>query len=155
MADNGLCRWGSSMADDKNELKLGKSVAFVKSQLQRLRQEDETWEADFRELPKPISQSESHYIGMVITLPDGFLRAESRIEQSPTVNDLAALLAYAMKLPLVEGQVRPNRILLRENPKWTPLFPALKELGIEVVIKTDLPTFDEAFTEFVAQVIDP
>jgi hypothetical protein len=89
---------------------------------------------------------------MVLTQPDGFLRAESQIEQSPTVNDLATLLAHAMKRPLVEGHLRPRRIHLRGNPKWEPLFPALKELGIEVVIKTDLPKVNEAFGEFLAQV---
>ena len=140
------------MAGEENKLKFGKGVAFVKSQLRRLSQEDETWEADFRALPKPISQSATHYVGMVLTKPHGFLRAEFEIEQAPTVNDLATLLAHAMKRPLVEGHLRPRRIHLRGNPKWNPLFPALKELGIEVVIKTVLPTVDEAFDEFLAVV---
>jgi hypothetical protein len=65
------------------------------------------------------------------------------------VNDLATLLAHAMKRPLVEGHLRPRRIHLRENPKWNQLFSALKELGIEVVIKTDLPKVEEAFFEFL------
>jgi hypothetical protein len=137
---------------DENKLKLGKGNAFVKSQLRRLVQEDETWEADFRALPEPISQSATHYIGMVLTQPDGFLRAEAEIERSPNVNDLATLLAHAMKRPLVSGHHRPRRIHLRENPNWKPLFPALKEIGIHVVIKPDLPKIDEAFGEFLAQV---
>jgi hypothetical protein len=116
------------VAAGENELKLGKGVAFVKSQLRRLPQENETWEADFRALPKPISKGGTHYVGMVLTQPDGFLRAEAEIERSPTVNDLATLLAHAMKRPLVSGYHRPRRIHLRENPKWKPLFPALKEL---------------------------
>jgi Domain of unknown function (DUF6930) len=143
------------VAGDENKLELGKGIAFVKSQLLRLCQEDETWEADFRSLPKPISQSTTHYLGMVLTQPDGFLRAEAEIEHSPTVNDLATLLAHAMVRPLVEGHLRPSRIHLRGNPKWKPLFPALKELGIEVVIKTDLPKVEEAFGEFLAQVKEP
>jgi hypothetical protein len=142
------------MADDEKKLKLGKGNAFVKSQLRRLRQEDETWEADFRALSKPNSQGATHYIGMILTQPDGFLRAESEIEQSPNVNDLATLLAHAMKRALVSGHQRPRRIHLRENPIWNPIFPALKEIGIEVVIKTDLPKVEEAFGEFVAQVIE-
>ncbi len=44
------------MAKELEKLKLGKGNAFVKSRLRRLRQEDETWEADFRALPKPMSQ---------------------------------------------------------------------------------------------------
>jgi hypothetical protein len=140
------------VAGDENKLKLGKGNAFVKSQLRRLDQEDETWEADFRALPKPNSQSGTHYIGMILTQPDGFLRAEAEIERSPTVNDLATLLAHAMKRPLVQGHLRPRRLHLRGNPKRKPLFPALKELGIEIVIKTDLPKVEEAFDEFLAQV---
>ena len=138
------------MADSENKLKLGKGAAFVKSQLRRLRQENETWEADFRALPKPIMQRVTQYVGMVLTRPDGFLRAESTIEQSPTVNDLATLLAHAMKRPFVEGHHRPRRIHLRGNPKWKPLCPALKEIGIEVIIKTDLPKVEEAFNEYLA-----
>jgi hypothetical protein len=38
----------------QDNLKLGKGAAFVKSQLKRLRQEDEMWEADFRAIPKPM-----------------------------------------------------------------------------------------------------
>jgi hypothetical protein len=142
------------VAGDENKLKLGKGNAFVKSQLRRLSQEEETWEADFRALPEPISQSATHYIGMVLTQPDGFLRAEAEIERSPNVNDLATLLAHAMKRPLASGRHRPRRIHLRENPNWNPLFPALKEIGIHVVIKPDLPKIEEAFGEFVGQVKD-
>ena len=58
------------------QLKLGKGEAFVKTRLKRLAQEDETWEADFRALPKPISQSTTHYFGLVVSQPDGFLLAE-------------------------------------------------------------------------------
>jgi hypothetical protein len=42
--------------DDEEKLKLGKGVAFVKSRWKRLPQGDDTWEADFEALPKPIMQ---------------------------------------------------------------------------------------------------
>ena len=58
------------MAREEERLKLGKDAAFVKSRFKRLRQEDETWEADFQALPKPITQSQTHYRGMVV-VPDG------------------------------------------------------------------------------------
>ena len=139
------------MAKELDKLKLGKGNVFVKSQLKRLRQENGTWEADFRALPKSISQSATHYLGMVLTQPDGFLRAHAEIARSPTVNDLATLLANAMKCPLVNSQCRARCILLRGNPKWLPLLPVLKELGIDVVIKTNLPKVEEAFGEFLAE----
>jgi hypothetical protein len=53
-------------------------------------------------------QPATHYIRMVLTQPDGYLRAEAETERSPTVNDLATLLAQAMKRPLVEGHLRPR-----------------------------------------------
>ena len=62
-----------TVAKERHELKLGKGSAFVKSRLKRLPQEDETWEADFRALPQAITQSATHYLGMVLTQPDGFL----------------------------------------------------------------------------------
>jgi len=48
------------MATELPRLKLGKGAAFVKTQLKRLRQEQETWEADFRALPKPRGQTDTH-----------------------------------------------------------------------------------------------
>jgi hypothetical protein len=72
---------GAIVAGDDNKLKLGKANAFVKSQLKRLRQEDETWEADFRALPKPNAKSATHYIGMVLTQPDGFLEGVRSVKR--------------------------------------------------------------------------
>ena len=92
------------MAKGRHQLKLGKGSAFVKTRLMRLPQEDETWEADFRALPQAITQSATHYLGMVLTQPNGFLLAESEVEQKPTVNDLATLLAnaHAAAIPVEE-----------------------------------------------------
>jgi hypothetical protein len=54
-----------------SRLKLGKRAAFVKSHLKRLPQAKETWEADFRALPKPRGQTDTHYLGLVVALPKG------------------------------------------------------------------------------------
>src|SRR5271165_6957457 len=112
-------------------LMLGKGKGFfVKSRLKRLAQEDETWEADFRALPKRIMQTETHYLGLVLTRRHGFLLTYHEVERAPTVNDLARLLAEAMRRPgTEEGPHRPRCIHLRGNPRWTELFPHLKELG--------------------------
>ena len=96
------------MAREEEKLKLGKGAAFVKGRFKRLRQEDETWEADFQALPKPITQSQTHYLGMVVA-PDGSFLADSHVEGRPTVNDLATLLAQAMRRPLTGKAHRPRR----------------------------------------------
>jgi hypothetical protein len=124
----------------ESRLRLGKGATFfVKSRLKRLPQEDETWEADFRALPRAITQSATHYLGMILTQPDGFFLAELEVERKPTVNDLATLLAHAMQRPIVDGSHRPRRIHLRGHPQWQELFPHLKEIGIDVPSKASFP----------------
>src|SRR5437763_3621981 len=133
------------MRQESDNLKLGKGAAFVKSRFKRLRQEDDTWEADFRALPKPITQSETHYLGLVVAQPDGSLLADSHVEGRPSVNDLATLLAHAMRRPLTEGAHRPRRIHVRGHHQWRELFPHLAELGIEVAVQKELPRVQEAY----------
>jgi hypothetical protein len=138
-----------SVAGDE-KLKLGKGVAFVKSRLKRLRQGDDVWEADFRALPKPMTQTETHYLGIVVT-QDARLLADLPVQHTPSVNDLARLLADAMRRPLTEGPHRPQAVHLRKNPRWTELFPALVELGIEVVTRNELPRVVEAYDAYLRQ----
>ncbi len=137
------------MAKQAGELKLGKGVSFVKSHIKRLPQEDETWEVDFRAIPKPIIQAETSYIGMVISLPDGFLLADEPIRDRPSVNDLARLLANALRRPLIGLAHRPGHLHLRGHPQWREIFPHLKDLGIEVKVQQELPQIEEAYKEFL------
>lgn len=138
-----------SVAGDE-KLKLGKGVAFVKSRLKRLRQGDDVWEADFRALPKPITQTETHYFGLVVA-QDGRLLADLPVRYTPSVNDLARLLADAMRRPLTGGPHRPQAVHVRKNPRWRELFPALAELGIEVVTLNELPKVVEAYDDHMRQ----
>ena len=139
------------MPREEEKLKLGKGAAFVKSSQKRLLQEDETWEADFRALPKPITQAVTNYLGLVVTEPDGFVLAESHVEGRPSVNDLATLLAHAMRRPLTEGSHRPRRIHVRGHHQWRELFPHLAELGIAVAVQKELPQVQEAYEAHLRQ----
>ena len=58
------------------------------------------------------------------------------VEYTPTVNDLADLLADAMRRPLTGSARRPQRIHFRGNPRWDELYPHLQELGIEAHFRT-------------------
>jgi hypothetical protein len=138
------------MAREEEKLKLGKDAAFVKGRLKRLRQEDETWEADFQALPKPITQSQTHYRGMVVA-PEGSFLADSHVEGRPTVNDMAKLLAQAMRRPLAGKAHRPRRIRVRGHPQWKELFPHLEELGIKVSVHQELAKVQRAYQGFLRQ----
>src|SRR5262245_56706019 len=139
-----------TVAREEEKLRLGKGAAFVKGRLKRLRQEDGTWEADFRALPKPITQSQTHYLGMVVA-PDGSLLADSRVEGRPTVNDMATLLAHAIRRPLTGKAHRPRRLHVRSHPQWRELFPHLDELSIEVAVHRELPKVRRAYQGYLRQ----
>src|SRR6266567_70863 len=110
------------MAKEQGRLKLGKRASFVKTHLKQLPQENETWEADFRALPKPTGQSETHYLGIVVALPKGIPLEFLPVEYNPNVNDLADLLANAMRRPPTASPHRPQHLHLRSNPRWEELF---------------------------------
>jgi hypothetical protein len=139
-----------AVAREGEKLRLAKVSAFVKSRFKRLRQEDETWEADFQALPKPIMQSQTHYRGMVVD-PDGSLLADSHVEGRPTVNDMATLLAHAMRRPLTGKGHRPRRIHVRGHPQWKELFPHLEELGIKVAVHREFPKVQRAYQSYLRQ----
>jgi hypothetical protein len=145
-----LAHEGVTVAREEERLKLGKDAAFVKSRFKRLRQEDETWEADFQALPKPITQSQTHYRGMVVA-PDGSLLANSHIEGRPTVNDIATLLAHAMRRPLAGKAHRPRHLHVRGHPQWRELFPHLDELGIKVAVHRELAKVQRAYQGYLQQ----
>ena len=139
------------MAKELPKLKLGKSASFVKTHLKQLKQENDTWEADFRALPKSEGETETHYLGLVVALPRGNPLVSMLVEYNPNVNDLADLLADAMRRPMTDSAHRPRQFLLRDNPRWEELFPHLKQLGIEVSIQSELPNVEEVYEDFLRQ----
>jgi hypothetical protein len=139
------------MAKEHPRLKLGKRASFVKMHLKQLPQVEETWEADFRALPKPAGQPETHYLGLAVALPKGDPLVYLVAEYTPTVNDLADLIADAMRRPLTGSARRPEHIHFRPNPRWDELFPHLKGLGIEVTIQDELSELEEVCLDFCRQ----
>lgn len=142
------------MRQDSDSPKLGKGAAFDKSRLKRLRQEEETWEADFRALPKPMMQNETHYLGMVVTKRSGSVLANTQVEVRPSVYDMAKMLAQAMLRSLVGQAHRPRRLYVRGHPQWRELFPHLEELGIDVSVRRELPKVQKAYEDHLRQMRD-
>jgi hypothetical protein len=139
------------MAKEHARLKLGKRASFVKTHIKQLPQEKETWEADFRALPRPLEQTETHYLGLAVALPKGDPLVYLPVEYTPTVNDLADLLADALRRPLTGSARRPEHIHFRSNPRWEELFRHLKEVGVEVTLHDELPELEEVYLDFCRQ----
>lgn len=133
------------MLERTNEkLKLGKGAAFVKSRLRYVPQIDDVWEADFL-------RKAGYWTGLVIEKGHGFVYAMKMLETTPTVNDLASLLADAMQRLLVElRRHRPQTIRLRDNPEWQELVSHLEQLGIEVVLSGDFSAWENAAADYAS-----
>ena len=132
---------------EEEKLKLGKGAAFVKSRLKRLPQGEDAWEADFQVLPRPIDQRVTHYLGMVVSGEEGSLLADLPIHGRPSVNDLATILAHAMRRPLDGIARRPRLVRLRGHHQWRGLFPHLEEVGVEVLVGQSLSGIEAVYGE--------
>src|SRR5262249_12075832 len=139
------------MAQEHPRLRLGKRAAFVKTHLKRLPRQEETWEVDFRALPKPADQTDTHYLGLAVALPRGDPLVYLPMEYTPTVNDLARLLADAMRRPLAGPIHRPRILYRRAGPEWAELLPHLKQIGIKAVAQDALPKWDRNFGDLQAK----
>ncbi|MBN2296637.1 MAG: hypothetical protein JXM70_29685 [Pirellulales bacterium] len=138
------------MAKLQSKLKLGKSSAFGKRRLLWLPQKNLVQNADFYPLPETVSGNRSLWFGMVVSHHNGSLQSQEILEHAPTVNDLAKLLADAMRSPLTdEDRCRPKAIHFRDNPEWDELFPHLEQLGIQIVITESLRAWDEVADDFI------
>jgi hypothetical protein len=141
------------MTVSPGKLKLGKGASFfVKTRLRRLRQEDDTWEADFFPIPCSDSEHDSVWWGIVLSHDHDKVLAQRMVEEQPTVNDLANLLAEAMRRPLVDFSHRPQRLLLRARPEWAEFLPHLKQVGIQAEAQDSLPKWDRSFGQLLAKV---
>ena len=87
---------------------------------------------------------------------NGLLAMEDAQIRPPTVNDLASLLAHAMRRP-PEYEIRQRRrkIYLRDRPQWQELLPHLRQLEIDLVLSSDLPWFDESAMDWTARAKTP
>jgi hypothetical protein len=115
----------------RQQLKLGKGVTFVKSHLRRLPQSAEIWEADIRPAPAP-GNKRMIWEGLVIS-HDGRMPSERMFEEPATVNDMAVLLADAMRRPTDGEPRRPKTLRIRKPKEWADLLPHLKQIGIQVI----------------------
>ena len=68
---------------------------------------------------------------------EGAVLAQEQVEHTPDVNDLATLLAHAMRRPLTGSGNRPLHVRVRKNRRWEELFPHLQEVGVEVVVASE------------------
>src|SRR6185369_8064705 len=114
--------------------------------------EDDSWEADFFPVPSSDARGGDMWLGLVLSHAHDNVLAHLAVREPPGVNDLARLLADAMRRPLTPSAHRPRVLHLRNRAEWSELLPHLKQVGIEVAFRDVLPKWDEAFGDLYAQV---
>jgi hypothetical protein len=90
----------------------------------------------------------------MVVAADASWLAEAHVEGRPTVNDMATLLARAMRRPLTGKAYRPRRLRVRGHPQWRELFPHLNELGIKVAVHRELLKVQQAYQGYLRQMRD-
>ena len=142
---------------EEEKLKLGKGAAFVKSRLKALPQGDETWEADFQALPKPIDADRD-------PLPrhgrhGGGGLAPGRHRRS-TAGPRSTTWPRSWPTPCgdrSDGDARrPRLVRLRGHHQWRGLFPHLEEIGVgvEVLVGQSLPGIERAYEAHLRRLRD-
>ena len=93
---------------------------------------------------------------MVVTGKEGSLLADIAVHGRPSVNDLATLLAHAMRRPLDGDARRPRLVRLRGHHQWRGLFPHLEEIGVgvEVLAGQNLPGIEQAYEAHLRRLRD-
>ena len=136
--------------NDPHKLYLGEGVQLVKSELRRLPQGDDFWEADF--LPT-IWGGRTVWQGLVVTEEGCRLLRERMVAHQPDVNDMADLFSGAMLHPGDENPRRPRTLRIRKRREWQELLPHLEQIGIHVIFAGRLLKWDRAFKEFSRTVL--
>ena len=129
--------------------KLGRRWAFVKRRVVRLPQEPFVVEVDFCPLPDIVEDEYGFWLGLVVDHDTGFILMTSFLDEPPSAEDAADVVARAMENSHPNVPCRPRMVLLRDNPTWEALFPWLKQLGIETVITDDLLHWDAKAEELM------
>ena len=139
------------MAARKKDRKLGRSYAFLKHRLLELPQSSLTMEVDFCPLPDIPGVECGFWLGLVVDHHDGSILISSIIEQPPTLDDVADLVAAAISTKV---RCRPKVVLLRDNPEWEGLFPYLHQLKIDALVAEDLLYWDAKAEELMGWIKD-
>jgi tetratricopeptide (TPR) repeat protein len=126
-------------------------LAIVKKWLQgKLPQEDDTWQADFRQLPDWITiggDPARPWFILVTSISNDLILAHHMPEEAPTAALLWDTLVRAMQHPAAGQPHRPREIQVRADERWESLRAHLDEIGVGLAASDDLAHVDDAFKE--------
>jgi len=126
------------------------------AQVRRLEQTQSVWQASVRLAPSWVvpkgKPAYRPFLALVVDPDADKVRITHIFEQRPTPEEVASLLAKAMRRPSLGAgrRCRPACIGLDDNDLVTALQPMLAKMGVACVYRASLPYLDDAVRSFAA-----
>jgi tetratricopeptide (TPR) repeat protein len=124
-------------------------LGFIKQWLNtHLPQEDDTWQADARQLSNWISFGGTRvrpWIILVTSRSRDLVLAHDLSEEEPTPALLWDTLVKAMQHPAAGEPHRPTELQIRPQPSWESLKPHLEEIDVRPVVTEELDQVTNVF----------
>ena len=138
-------------AAKKGAAKASGPLPLVKGRLLRIETfDDETWQADVRPLPIPLSDNADPYVLMIVSKTENLLLANDILFGPPSPDLLWDRLAHAIEHPIMSEPLRPAELQFRPGLGWEALRADLDEIEVECVEMDHLDLIDELLTEMIA-----
>jgi hypothetical protein len=138
------------------ESELRGPLPLVKNWLKkRLPQEDDGWEADFRQLPNWVEiggEKVRMWIALVLVRDRHLLLAHALSEEEPPAAALWDMLTQAMQHPAAGEPHRPAELCVRPDERWESLRSHLEEVGITLTATEELPEVNAVLTDMTEQI---
>lgn len=148
----GAIAWvrGNTKAKAKREGPQRKGpLGFIKKWLKdKLAQEEDVWQADFRQMPKWIrigGEPQRPWTILVASLSNDLILVSHVPETEPAAAELWDALVRAMQHPAAGEPHRPTEIQVRPGERWASLRAHLEEIGVGLVESQPLDYLDAAF----------
>jgi hypothetical protein len=124
-------------------------LGFIKKWLNKnLPQEDEVWQADFRQMPKWIriaGEPVRLWVILVTSRSHDLVLAHQLPEEAPTAALLWDTLVRAMQDPAAGEPHRPTELQVRAAERWEALQPHLDEIGVGLTVTEELDQMEVVF----------
>jgi hypothetical protein len=131
-------------------------LGFIKKWLTKnLPQEDDVWQADFRQMPKWIrigGEPVRPWIILVTSRSSDLVLGHQMSEETPLAALVWDTLVQAMQHPAMGEPHRPTELQMRPDERWESLRPHFEEIGVQLIVAEELDQCDAVFEEMTERV---
>ncbi len=129
-------------------------LSFIKKWLvEHLPQEEDVWQADFRQLPGWVRGSGGQKVRpwtiLVASQTNDVVLAHDMAEEAPSAALLWDTVVMALRQPVAGEPHRPTVLQVRPGEHWDALRPAFEEIGVSLEVTEELGLMDALVEELV------